>query len=197
MRLEKQGLSDNIKAVAMPTENTDMYQFNDANKDMYSSRLGTSAGVGSGVGRVIYSSDRMSNAELQYAVEAQYQIMKNLYPQFQNFLEFYANKQTSKYHFKFIFDGCSYDFEREKRFDRMMKLSEKGIVLNSSAYASILGMTPQDFDRSLAEGHNNDWTSNLTMLLNVNTMKDGGNVAGHPKKDDSELTDSGQASRDS
>ena len=137
----KAGLNDYIKAVAMPTENTDMYQFNDSNKDMYDRHLSTVAGTGSGISRVIYSSDRMSNAELQYAVEAQYQIMKNLYPQFQNFMDYYANKLSTHYHFKFIFDGCSYDFDRQNRFDRLMKLSDKGIVLNPSAYASVLGMS--------------------------------------------------------
>ena len=192
----KAGLNDFIKAVAMPTENTDMYQFNDANKDMYDKHMSVSAGTGSGVGRLIYSSDRMSNAELQYAVEAQYQIMKNLYPQFENFMNYYASKLKTKYHFKFIFDGCSYEFEREKRMDRLMKMADKGIVLNSSAYASVLGIAPQDFERSLMESHNSGWLDNLSTLLNANTMKDGGSGAGRPRTDDSQLTDSGEASRE-
>ena len=191
----KAGLNDNVKAVAMPTENTDMYQFNDNNKDMYGNQLSASAGVGSGVSRVIYSSDRMSNAELQYAVEAQYQIMKNLYPQFQNFMDYYANKLTKHYHFKFIFDGCAYDFDREKRFDRLLKMADKGIVLNPSAYASVIGMTPQDFERSLREGHNSGWLDSLSMMLNANTMKDSGEN-GRPRLDDSSITDSGEASRE-
>ena len=192
----KAGLTDYVKAVAMPTENTDMYQFTDNNKDMLNDHMSVSAGVGSGIGRILFSADRMSNAELQYAVEAQYQIMKNLYPQFQNFMEFWANKMTTKYHFRFIFDGCAYEFEREKRMERLMKMADKGIVLGPSAYASAIGMTPQDFERSLAEGHNSGWLENLSTLLNVNTMKDGGNTGGRPRQDDSSLTDSGAASRE-
>lgn len=191
----KQGLPKEVKAVAMPTENTHLYQFTDSNKDMYGQQLSNSAGVGGGISRVMYSSDRMSNAELQYAAEAQYAIMKNVYPQFQNFLEFYANKLTKKYKFKFIFDGCAYEYEREKRFDRLMKLSDKGMVLNSSAYASALGMKPQDFDASLSEGHYGDLVDKLTLLLNANTSKDGG-VGGRPTSDDAEITDSAEASRD-
>lgn len=190
----KQGLPSTVKAVAMPTENTDMYQFNDSNKDMYTTQLSSSAGVGSGASRVIYSSDRMSNAELQYATEAQYQIMKPLYSQFENFLEFYANKLTKKYKFKFVFDGCAYEFERSKRFERLMKMADKGIVLNASAYASVLGMRPQDFDKSLTEGHAGDLIDRLSMLMNINTMKDGGSV-GRPRTDEATLTDSGAASR--
>ena len=192
----KAGLNDFIKAVAMPTENTDMYQYNDGNKDMYNNHMAVSAGTGSGVGRLIYNSDRMSNAELQYAVEAQYQVMKNLYPQFQNFLNYYASKLKTKYHFKFLFDGCAYEFDRDKRMDRLMKMADKGIVLGPSAYASVLGMAPQDFERSLREGHNSGWLENLSMLLNANTMKDGGSNNGRPRVDDSQLTDSGAASRE-
>ena len=191
----KQGLPSQLKSVAMPTENTDFYQYTDNNKELYENQLKSSAGVGSGVSRIIYSSDRMSNAELQYSVEAQYAIMKNLYPQFENFLEIWANKLTKKYKFKFILDGCSYAFERDKRFERLMKLADKGVVLNSSAFASAVGMTPQDFDRSLQEGHSGDFINKLSMMLNVNTMKDGAS-GGRPRSDDSELSDSGEASRE-
>lgn len=191
----KAGLPEQIKGVAMPTENTKMYQYTNSNPDMYDNRLKNTAGTGGGISRVIYSSDRMSNAEIQYAAEQQYNIMKPLYSQFQNFLNFFANKLTKKYKFKFIFDGCSYSFDREKRFDRLMKMADKGIVLNSSAYASVLGMTPPDFEQSLAEGHAGGMIDKLTMLLNANTMKDGGS-GGRPRQDASQLTDSGEQSRE-
>lgn len=191
----KQGLTNNIKAVAMPTENTKMHQFTDNNKEMYDTQLKDSAGVGSSMGRVVFSSDRMSNAELQYATEAQYQIMANLYPQYEAFLDFWVNKLTKKYKFHFSFDGCSYLYDRDNRFDKLMKLADKGIVLNSSAFASVLGMRPNEFDRSLAEGKYGDMQSKLSMLLNANTMKDGG-ASGAPRKGATDLTDSGEMSRE-
>ena len=55
--------------------------------------------------------------------------MRPLYEQFSNFMEFFANKLTKKYHFKFFFDGSNYPHERQGRFDRMMKVADKGIVL--------------------------------------------------------------------
>ena len=76
-----------------------------------------------------------------------------------------------------------------------MKIAEKAIVLNSSAYASELGMTPPDIEQSLAEGHAGSMIDKLTMLLNANTMKDGG-VGGRPRQDASQLTDSGEQSRE-
>ena len=41
-------------------------------------------------------------------------------------------------------------------------------------WASALGMKPQAFQRSLECAHNSNFIDNLTMLLNANTMKNGG-----------------------
>ena len=60
---------------------------------------------------------------------------------------------------------------------------------------SVLGMTPPDFEQSLAEGHAGSMVDKLTMLLNANTMKDGG-TGGRPRQDASQLTDSGEQSRE-
>lgn len=191
----KKGLGSRINAVAMPTENTHFYQYSDTNKEMYDNQLKTTAGVGSSISRVIYSSDKMGNAELQYATEAQYQIMKPMYAQFQNFMNYFANKMTKKFKFSFIFEGCAYEYEREKRFERLMKYADKGIVLNETAYASALGMRPQDFERSLNQSFATKWTSKLQLLLNTNTSKDG-SANGRPTLSDTDISDSGEASRD-
>lgn len=190
----KTGLLKNIKSVALPTENTKFFQYDNDTIDLYNKQLSTTAASGTGMSRVIYSSDRMSNAELQYATEAQYQIMKVMYPQFNKFLEFYANRLTKHYKFAFAFEGCSYEYERQKRFDRLVKFADKGIVLNESAYAAALGMRPQDFSRSLSEGASGRMQAKLTALLNANTMKSNSGV-GRPRTDDAELTPSGEASR--
>lgn len=191
----KQGLGDEISAVAMPTNDTKFYQFEDKNPDMLDRQIQTATSTGVGASRVLYSSDKMSNLELQYAVENDYQTMRALYSQFNNFMNFFANKLTKKFHFKFVFDGCSYSFMQDRKFDHLMRLADKGLVLNSSAYASAMGMSPQDFERSLDEAHNSEFTEKLTMLLNANTMKNSG-VGGRPRLDNQTITESGEASRE-
>lgn len=193
MGLVKNGLDRRIKAVAMPVENTKFHQFEDGNKSMYQDHLASTAGIGSGLSRVIYSSDRMSNAEIQYAVETQYNLMKPMYAQFENFLNYYGNKLTKKYKFSFVLDGCSYDFDKEKRFDRLIKLSDKGIILDPSAYAFAVNMTPQDFERSLASAQANKWYLKLGLFPNTNTAS--GGETGRPPVDDIDLSDSGAANR--
>lgn len=193
----RQGLnSEKVKIAAMPTQNNKLFQFNDANSSMYENQLANSAGVGSGVSRIIYSSDRMSNAEIEAGIIDQYNTVKQVYSQFNNFLNFFANKVTKHYKFNFNFDGCSYPFEREKRFDRMLKMADKGIVLNQSAFASVLGYRPQEFERMIEESKYTGWIEDYSQLmLNANTTSQEGSP-GRPRKDAGDLSLSGEASRD-
>ena len=60
-------------------------------------------------------------------------------------------------------------------------------------------MKPQDFHRSLELAHYSDFTSNLTMLLNINTTKDGSGEStevGNQELDDDEVSDSGATARE-
>lgn len=183
------------KAVAMPTENIKWFQFSDGNPTMYEQQLENSAGVGSGISRVIYSSDRMSNAEIEAGIIDQYNTVKQVYNQFNNFLEFFGNQLTKKYKFKMTLDGCSYPFEREKRFERLTKAADKGIVLGPSAWASAMGYTPMEFDRLLDEAKYGDFSTKWQLMLNTNTMAQD-SQGGRPQKDTGDLTDSGASSRD-
>ena len=189
------GTNSNVKAVAMPTENIKWFQFNDSNTSMYNNQLANSAGVGSGISRVIYSSDRMSNAEVEAGIIDQYNTVSQVYSQFNNFLEFFANKLTKKFHFYFTLNGCSYPFEREKRFDMLTKAADKGIVLGPSAWASAMGYTPMEFERLLDDAKYGDFSSKWQLMLNTNTTKQE-NQGGRPQKESMEISDSAQNSRD-
>lgn len=190
----KRGLDKRMQVAALPTENIHFYQYNDSNKTMYGDYLSSSAGIGSGLSRVIYSSDRMSNSEIQYAAETQYNIMKPLYYQFENFLSFYGNQLTKKYKFSFILDGCAYSFSKEKKFDKLMRLADKGIILNPTAYAFALDMRPQEFERSLKSSLATQWYSELGLFPNTNTTAYT-SKGGRPMVDDTEISDSGESNR--
>ena len=174
MAKAKNGLDNSAKLAAMPLKNLKWYQYEDKNPDMYENKLSTSAALGTGLSRAIYSSDRMSNAEVEAAMNETYQTMKPLYYQFSNFMDFFANKLTKKYKFKFIFDGATYRYERDSRFDKLLKLADKGIVLAPSIWASTIGMNPVLFENSLMESKASGWTNNLQLLLNSNTTAQSG-----------------------
>lgn len=190
MSKAKQGIGSSIKLAALPVKNAKMYQFEDKTPDSYTNQLTTTAGIGTGISRVIYSSDRMSNAEIEAALNETYQTMRPMYAQFNNFLDFYVNQMTSKYKFKFEFDGSNYAFERKARFDNLNKLADRGIVLNPSAWASAIGMNPVSFERSLRESRNTGWVQEYSqMMANINTASSG-DVGGRPRMDDMEKSDS-------
>lgn len=197
MQKVKSGLNGAAKIAAVPLANIKYFQFEDKNPNSYTNELTTTAGIGTGISRVIYSSDKMSNAELEAALNEVYHTMKPMYAQFNNFLDFYVNQMTSKYKFKFEFVGSNYQFERDARFDKMMKMADKGLVLNSSAWASAVGMNPVTFDRMLAESKYTGWIDKYsTMMLNANTSSYKDNEGGRERKNARDLTESGEASRE-
>lgn len=196
MQKVKSGLNGAAKIAAVPLANIKYFQFEDKNPNSYTNELTTTAGIGTGISRVIYSSDKMSNSELEAALNEVYQTMKPMYAQFNNFLDFYVNQMTSKYKFKFEFVGSNYQFERDARFDKMMKMADKGLVLNSSAWASAVGMNPVTFDRMLAESKYTGWIDKYsTLMLNANTTAQS-NEGGRPRQSGTSLTESGEASRE-
>lgn len=194
MQLVKAGLDKNINAVAMPTEDNKFFQYENKNPSMYTTQLENTAGNGASASRLIYSNGKAGQFEIQAQIENDYNFMRRIYSQFENFLNFYVNKKTRKYKFNFIVSGSNYDFIREKEKKNLLDLADRGIVLNARAYAKIAEMKPHDFERSLDEAHYGDFTEKLTMLLSIHTQS--GKDGGRPKADSSEVGDSGAYNKD-
>lgn len=190
MSLVSRGLQDNVKACALPLENIKGFTFSDTNPDMADDQFKTTASSGVSASTLIFTTEKMTQFELENAVYTDYTFMKPLYDQFNQFLNFYVNKKTVKYKFDFCFDGLDRSWDREKRQTAIRNYADKGIVLDPTMWASALGMKPQAFQRSLECAHNSNFVDNLTMLLNANTMKDSGEEEnGAPKKDTLEKSD--------
>lgn len=196
MQKAKQGLQSAMKLAAMPLENIKFFQFEDKNPDSYNNELSTTAGIGTGISRVIYSSDRMSAAEVEAAQNEVYQTMRPMYAQFNNFLDFFVNQMTGKYKFKFEFIGSTYRYERNDRFDHLVRLSDKGLVLSPSAWASAVGMNPVTFERMLNESKMTGWVDKYSQLMmNANTTAQGAGSDGRPRIDGA-VDESTEASRE-
>ena len=193
MKLAKDGLSSLVKLAALPTENLKWFEYEDKNPNMYSTQLKTSAATGIGASRIIYASDRMSNSEVEAALNEIYQTMKPLYSQFNNFLDYYVNQITKKYRFKFMFDGSTYAFERKNRFEALTKLADKGVVMPPSMFASAMGVNPVVFEKMLADSKYSGWIGEYSQLmLNTNTTSQ--SSGGRPRQET--VTDSGEYSRE-
>ena len=183
----RNAIGKHVAVGAMPAKDVDLYQFEDKNEGMYANQSKSVASSGMSASRLIYNSDKMSQEEMRNAILTDYNIMKNLYSQFNNFLNYYVNQLTTRFKFDFQFTGSNYNFERKDRQEFLMKLADKGIVLNSSAFASAFGINPVTFDRMLEQTASEDsWLNNLSTLQSVYTQsgKNSEGKSGRPLADD-------------
>lgn len=175
LQIVKQALDKHIVVGAMPSEENKMYQYKDENATMAETQYKTTLATGASASRILYSSDKMSQEEVRNAILADYNVMKKVYTQFNNFLDFYVNTLTKHYKFKFMLDGSSYGFEREWRKEGIMKLAQTGIVLNETAFASAFGYDPVMFGYMLKESSGeNSWMKNLSSLQSIFTTSNVG-----------------------
>lgn len=189
MQLLTKGLNKNVKGLIFPAENIRGWQYSDNNINMATNHLKSTTAQGASASSLIYTTDKMAQFELENAIYTDYSMVKGLYRQYSNFLNYYVNKKTSKYKFNFTLDGLDRQWDREKRQTSLRNYSDKGIVLGESQWASALGMNPCDFSRSLEEGCYSDFTQKLTLMLNANTMKDGSGENGRPKAEGLDKSD--------
>lgn len=191
--LASQGIENAIKILALPTEDIKGVQFENTDKDTYKNFMAITSSLLSG-GKVIFSTDENMNAiETQLSLNLDELLAESIYPQFEEFLNYFVNKQTKKFKWKFRFVGCNDQFDRNRRQDEVFKYADKGIVLPNKI-ASSLGLNKIELERELEEAKATGFTDKLTMLLNINTMSKN-EEAGRPQKKDEDLTDSGATTR--
>jgi hypothetical protein len=183
LSLVQAGLSRNIKVGAMPTENNHFYQFEDKNEQMYTNHNLNTAALGASATRVIYTTDKCSEAELIAQITTDAGEVKKLYYQFANFLDFFVNQKTKKYKFHFDFTGLEYWFDKEERREKMLELADRGIILGEGAWAQAFGIPPHVFEQSLNEGHYGALSDKLGTLISIHTASNTTNdQGGRPKK---------------
>lgn len=193
--LATQGLEAAIKVLALPTENIKGIEYENTDKDTYKNFMSITSGLLSG-GKVIFSSDAKLNAiETQLSMNLDEILVEEIYPQFENFLEYYANQETKKFKWSFKFVGCNDFLSRERRQKEAMTLAEKGVVLPNKI-ASSFGMNKIELERELEEAKATGFTDKLMAMINLNTMSSENSKGGRPRTDDSRLTDSGLETRD-
>lgn len=184
MRLIQKGMKSTIQVGAMPTENTNMYQFQDYNKEMYKTALTTTSGLGASASRSVYATDKMSQAELEAALTNDIAMMTPIYKQFNAFMNYYVNMFTKTYKFNFVFEGTPFGFERERRQRGLIDLADRGMMLDFPAWAQAYGYDPFEFERLLVGASSKDMDSLLTRLPSIYTSSNdsNGHKKGRPRK---------------
>ena len=192
--LISKGLYKNIKVASAPLEDVQAISFPADEKNMYDDYLKTttaSSGINS---RLIFSTEKPNAIESQLSIDVDEYLLTHAYHMFEDFLEYHVNKLTKRYKFKFMYEGTEFSTNRDRRFERQMRLSDKGIILPQKISAS-LGMNYHDMIRMMEWGEADKFIDKLTPLVNVGGMV-GEGEAGRPRKPASELSDSGNQTRE-
>lgn len=193
--LATQGLENAIKVLALPTEDIKGVEFENTDKDTYKNFMAITSSLLSG-GKVIFSTDENQNAiETQLSLNLDELLAESIYPQFEDFLNYYANKETKKFKWKFRFVGANDQFDRQRRQTEAFTYADKGVVLPNKI-ASSLGLNKIELERELEEANATGFTDKLMTMININTMSNTTAAnSGRPAKDDASLTDSGAKTR--
>jgi hypothetical protein len=192
MALVKSAVGDAVKTAAAPLDELQQIAFPSENA-VYDSYLRTalaSSGVNS---NLIFSSNIKPNSvESRLSLNVDEQLMLSIYPQFNEFTNYWVERMTRKFKFKFEFEGTNFYTDRADRLDAAMTLFAQGIVLPQKI-ASARGIKPATFRRMMEEAKA---TGFMDLLTPPAVGKLAGDKGGRPKMKDSNLSDSGVQTRD-
>lgn len=150
LALVKSSINEAIKVASAPLEDMKGISF-DSENELYDSYLKTTL-ASSGVNtNLIFTSDIKPNVlETQLSLNVDEQMMTALYDQFNIFMNYYINKFTKMFKFKFVFEGTQFFLNRQQRLESIMTLFNVGIILPQKIGAAI-GMKPAQFRKHLEE----------------------------------------------
>jgi hypothetical protein len=193
LSLVKSAIGDALKTAAVPLNNLQGITFPPVN-DLYQTYLNTTlATSGVNTDLIFTGNVRPNLMATQLSLNVDEQLMYTLYPQFEAFLNYFVNKLTKKFKFKFEFEGTKFFNNRQQRFDKQTQLMDRGIVLPNRIAAS-LGIDPFVFRRELEEGRGYGFVDKLTPIIMASQISKSEN-SGRPAKEDSDLGDSGGQTR--
>lgn len=202
LTLARKAFIKDSKIVALPLENTRSAQFQDGNSLMSQNYLNSTASQMVAVPELIYNTGKMSQEIAKNALMSDFKWVSKIYRQMEDFLNYFVNKETTTYKFKFTVEGSSLYWDIKDRQESLGKIIDRGILPNIAKIASTWGMQPQELNAMMEEMKYGDSVDNLRLLLNINTSKDGSNttspvqdVGGRPKNEDG-TTDNTDISRD-
>lgn len=181
MALVKSAISESIKVAAAPLEDLQGISF-DSENELYESYLKTTL-ASSGVNtNLIFTSGIKPNVlETQLSLNVDEQMMTSLYDQFNVFMDYFINKFTKTFKFRFVFEGTQFFLNRQQRLESVMQLFNLGIVLPQKIAAAI-GMKPAQLRKQMEEAQGTGFMDLLTPPA-LMAQKEMAEITGKQQKD--------------
>ena len=192
--LLKQGLSESVKIGGVPFSDVKDISFNLPTSNMYDQYNSTAASNTGVTSRFVYTSDKLTAAEVKYNALIDQMITTQVYPQYAIWLSSMVNARTSKYKFSFTFLGTRFD--QDERLERAEKLANRGIFVDQM-YASAIGLNKFELESLMQMSNSSSFHESLRLPPNSNTASIGGstNEGGRQKKPVEDVAD-GTARKD-
>lgn len=202
LALLKNAIGDVIKTGAVPFSDVKTLDFDFSNStnilDDYAKTTASMSGVNT---RLIFDgSEKLNVMETQLSLDMDVMAVEYMYKYFENFLEYFINCLTKKYHFKINLGGVNTFIDKDRRMKEFLEYSAIGVVLpDRLAYA--LQIPPHHLIKSLEKTKAEEFNQLLTPMLNMYTSttsvdNNNNNKKGAPTKDVSELKDGGATARE-
>ncbi len=189
LNLARKAVNKEIKVVPLPLENTRSAQFQDGNSLMSSNYLKSTAGQLTNTPELLFTTEKMSQEIVKNALYLDYIWVSNIYRQMEKFLNYFVNKETTKYKFKFCVDGSNLYWDIKDKQDSIIKLMDKGILFNESKIASLWNMECQDLIANMEEAKYSGFVDKLQLMLNTNTTTNKNNINGRPSTNENDNTE--------
>jgi len=166
-----------------------------SDNEIYSSYNRNTTGMAGNSNILFPLEGKQNQVETYLASDVDSMIATNIYPWFNNFMEYQINKRTKKYKFGIEFEGTNLYIDRERRIERQNQMMGMGIV-NFSKLAAALGQNPFALKAQMMETKTNGWVEDLTPIIPGAQMSGVNKNLGRPEMNDSDLSDSGAETRD-
>lgn len=184
-------LGNGFNILNIPSEDIKSHEFKNTNDGAYSDELETVASLMNG-GNTLFSKEKKTSIETQLALNIDEMLVESIYPQFNNFLNFYVNKLTKKFKFSFKFSGTNSFLSKDRKIKNAFLTADKGFV-SANKIANAMDMDIFELEDELMMTKAMGFDKKLIPLLNIYTQSN--KNGGRPEKSEGELSESGNETR--
>ena len=175
----RQGLSRQIGLTALPVDKVEKVEFDTDQQNLETAQTETIAKQSVSESSVLFHQDKLSVHESKLAAAVDANIVKTMYPMFANFIEYFINRRTKHYKFKFEFHDVDIPDDKEARKAMVKDNASIGIV-DFQDVARMCDMNVFQLKRRLhlskSMGFDKEISDLLIPNLNFGQQKLGGNA---------------------
>jgi hypothetical protein len=140
----------------------------------------------------LFGSGGLNGSGLQASIKTDSLFVKNIYKQFERFINFQLKQITGKYRFRIVLEGTEYD--RQERFDRAMQVAPYGLPL--TYVVSAMGKTQDELNSLVDFEDYLNFKDRMKPMQSAHVQSGKDNQGGRPEKNVNDLTASGEKTKE-